>query len=454
VLLTAERVVVRGEVRANVGIEIGPEGRIRRIADLSELGPPDRALPGRVLLPGFVNAHSHAFQRLLRGRTHTRGGDSDFWSWRQAMYQVASKLTPDSIYIAARQAFIEMLLGGTTTVGEFHYLHHAADGSPYADPSAMGMAVVSAALEAGIRPCMLRTIYLRGDFDQAPEQHQKRFCDANLEDAWTRIEHFIGSLRALGDPRVSWGLAAHSIRAVPIEDLVAIKTCATHLPIHLHAAEQRREVEGCLRKYGVTPIRLFSNHGVLDAGTTLVHATHLGHGEADMIAQAGSVVCICPTTEADLGDGLVPAEDLARLGVTVALGTDEHVGASLLHEARGLEMHERLRLERRNVLANERGDVGVPLLYAATRGGAQALQMDVGELQPGLWADLVSYSLDDPHLSGWDDTSLLPALLFSGDTRAVADVIVGGRFVVQDGVHPLAAASGASFKTLAREIFG
>lgn len=454
-ILTAERIWFDGALRSGWGVAIDQQGRIERVAPLREMEAPDHNLGPRIVLPGFVNAHSHAFQRLLRGRTQTAGsGDDNFWTWRQAMYAVAQHLDPARMLVAARQAFIEMLLAGVTCVGEFHYVHHQPDGTPYRDSVAMADAIAQAALEVGIRLCLLRVIYLRGDFNKPPNEHQRRFVDKSLDAAMAQVELTMHRLRSYVDPRIAWGIAAHSLRAVPIEAVVAVKTTAGHLPFHIHVSEQRREVDGCLRTHGLPPIELLGQHGALDAGTTLVHATHLRAGEADLIGYSGAGVCVCPTTEADLGDGLVPAAHLYRSGASLSLGTDGQTFSSVLEEARRLEMHERLRVEERNLLApGPHRSVAPTLLQAATRGGARALDLPCGEIAPGRWADLVAFDLNDPHLAGGDDASWLEQIIFSSDTRAVREVMVGGKWVVQEGEHKLSAVSAHSFGKLSREIF-
>lgn len=462
-------------VRRQMGIGIGSNGRLIYVGPAEAAGHALQQsrvdLPDRVLLPGLVNAHSHAHQRLLRGRTQraSPAGYDNFWSWRQQMYQVASQLQPEGLYIAARQLFIEMLLCGVTSVGEFHYLHHQPDGTPYAQPAAMAVALAQAAKDAGIRLCLLRTFYLRGDFDRPIEGHQRRFCDGSLDQAWSHMEGMVNVLRQRDHVNISWGLAAHSIRAVDIDTMVAMKACATHLPMHIHVSEQPREVEACIGYYNASPAKLLADRGVLDSMTTLIHATHLRPGEARLIGQHGAGVCVCPSTEADLGDGLGPMSDLQAENVALSLGSDGHTLSSVIAEAGRLEMHERLRLRKRHCLGHggENHDGARPataltahLLDAATINGARALDLNTGRIALGAWADLVTFDVLDPHLIGCapneeddSDDALLAALLFSGDSRAVADVMVGGRFIVRDGHHPAQEASSLDYVDLARRIF-
>lgn len=454
-LLTADKVIYDGYAYSKIGIDIAANGRINAIAPLDELGRPDRVLSGRVLLPGFVNAHSHAFQRLLRGRTQFVSPEGDnFWSWREAMYWVAQSLDPQELYTAARQTFLEMILSGITTVGEFHYLHNQPDGTPYANPHAMADALVYAARDVGLRLSVIHTVYLRGDFGTPPNATQKRFCASSLDDALDRFDAVVERIISYNDPRLSWAVAAHSIRGVPIEAIVGIKVRLGHMPFHIHVAEQRREVQACIEHHGMGPVELLARSEVFDACTTLVHATHLRPGEAEAIAELGPAVCICPNTEADLGDGLGPVGTLFKLGVPLCLGTDGQITTSILAEARRLELNERLRVEQRNVLATGEGDApATRLLHMATSNGATALGVDTGAMRTGKWADFVSFDLNDPSLAGADEHSLLSMLMFSADNRAVRDVIVGGKFVVEEGRHPLARESANAYAKLVNKLF-
>jgi len=454
-LLSADRIVIDGRAQAGFGILVDEKGRIRAVDRLEKLGQPHHHFGRRVLLPGMVNGHSHAFQRLLRGRTQIAGETEDnFWSWREMMYRVAGQLDPEGVYVAARQAFVEMLLCGVTSVGEFHYLHHQVDGTPYQDSVATSRAVFQAALDAGIRINLLYTVFLRGDFDQPASGLQRRFCASSLDAVWSHIAALEEACTRFAEPRLRWSMAAHSVRAVPIDAIVAVKTCAAHLMMHIHASEQLREVEGCVARHGVGPVELLARHGVLDDSTVLVHATHLREGEAKMIGQHRAQVCICPSTEADLGDGIGPVHQLRNEGVSISLGTDGQISSSVLAETQRLELDQRLALRRRNVLADGPGaQVAGTLLEAATAGGARALDLQCGNIAPGSWADLVSFNLDDPHLAGCDDESMLASLLLSCDSRAVCDVVVGGRLVVQEGVHAGAEASAREFTALSRQLF-
>jgi formimidoylglutamate deiminase len=453
--ISADRIFVGSTPHSDWVIEINDAGRIQNVGPSSQLGEPDLTLPRRALLPGTINAHSHSFQRVLRGRTQTRGpAEDNFWTWRNAMYRAAAVLEPSDVYVIARQAFLEMALNGVTAVGEFHYVHHRPTGQAYVDPSEMADAVIRAARDVGIRIVLLRTVYLRGDFDREPSKHQLRFCESSLDVSLGCIEALLGTVYRLEDERVSVGVAAHSVRAMPIEAIVALKTNLTQLPFHMHASEQRLEVERCKFHHGLGPVGLLAERGVLDGLTTLVHATHLEPGEAWSIKKSGAMVCVCPSTEADLGDGILETTALLKAGVPLSLGTDGQTLSSVLEEAKRLEMNERLRTEKRTALVfNEGEDAAEPCLTAATVGGAQALGLDAGSLSPGLWGDLMSVDLDDPHLAGLDDSSLLAGIIFSADSRAVKDVMVGGKWIVRDGTHVLQTETARAFSRVVDKIY-
>ena len=454
-LLSAERVIHDGYAYKGVGIDISDDGHILGVGMLREMGKPDVMLSDRVLIPGFVNAHSHSFQRLLRGRTQFCGPDPDtFWTWREAMYWVSEQLDPHDVYVVARQAFTEMLLGGVTTVGEFHYLLNQPDGEPYENPHALAYAIIEAARDTGIRLSLIRTVYLHGDFDEEPSPQQLRFCDPSVDVACLRFDELANNLWEMRDPRISWAIAAHSLRGVSFEELMSLKLRLAHMPFHLHISEHPREVRDCIEKYGAPPVALLARSNLLDSCTTLIHATHLRAGEAQSIADKGALVCMCPSTEADLGDGLGPAATLHALGVGLCLGTDGQTMSSILSEARRVEMHERLRLQQRNVLGRQEGDsVAAQVLKMATHNGATSLGIETGSLRGGRWADFTSFSLKDSALLGADEWALLPALIFSSDSRAIRDVMVGGKFVVQDGIHPQARETADDFTDLCEALY-
>jgi formiminoglutamate deiminase len=374
-------------------------------------------------LPGLANAHSHAFHRALRGRTHT--GRGTFWTWRERMYALATVLDPDTYHALARATFAEMALAGITCVGEFHYLHHAPGGHAYADPNEMGRRLIAAAGEAGIRITLLDTLYLTSTVDGKPlEGPQLRFGDGDL-DGWSlRVDSLVPPEHALV------GAAAHSIRAVPAADLPEFAARVADLPTHMHLSEQRAENEACLARYGRTPAEMFDDAGLLGPNTTAVHATHVTDEDRTLLGDRLAAVCFCPTTERDLADGIGPARALVDAGSPLCLGSDSHAVIDLLEEARAVELNERLRDEHRGHF--EVAD----LLRAASLSGHAALGWsDAGMLAPGARADLVTIRLDTVRAAGYDDPAA--AVVFASTAADVTDVVVDGRPIVHDGRHLL-----------------
>jgi formiminoglutamate deiminase len=407
----ADHAWVAGEMYDGVLIEItdGRFSAVRTDAPAGDAIP----LPGLVL-PGLANVHSHAFHRALRGRTHEDRGS--FWSWRELMYTVAGRLDPDSYFALARAVYGEMALAGITCVGEFHYLHHRPNGTPYDDPNAMGQALIAAAEEAGIRITLLDTLYLKATVDgKALRGVQRRFGDGDA----ARWAARVGGLRT--GPQARIGAAAHSVRAVPASDLGAL---AGRAPLHVHLSEQRAENEECLAVNHCTPTELLRRHGLLGPGTTAVHATHLTDDDVAALGSSGTGVCLCPTTERDLADGIGPGRALASAGSPLSLGSDSHAVIDLFEEARGLEMHERLTTERR-------GHFAASELLAATANHASLGWDDAGAIEVGRRADLVAVSLGTARTAGVDPAGAVFAATAADVTHVVAD----GRLVVDDGQH-------------------
>jgi formiminoglutamate deiminase len=385
--------------------------------------PDDRRLHGLVL-PGLADGHSHAFHRALRGRTG--GGRGTFWTWRAGMYRLAERLDPDSYLALARATFAELALGGVTCVGEFSYLHHGPGGTRYADRNAMSEALVQAAADAGVRLTLLDTCYLAGGLDasgyQPLDDVQARFSDGDVE-AWAAR---VADLRERPGSRI--GAAVHSVRAVPRDQLGAVAVAASGRPLHVHLSEQRAENEACLAVHGCTPAALLAQEGVLGPSTTAVHAVHVTGEDIGLLGSSRTAVCACPTTEADLADGIGPFRELADAGCRLLLGTDQHVGGDLLAEARALEAGERLR-------SGERGRFApVPLVEAMTAAGHAALGWpDAGRIAVGQRADLVALALDGPRTAGARPEEV-PTVAAASDVRTV---VVGGRVVVSEGEHVL-----------------
>jgi formiminoglutamate deiminase len=378
-----------------------------------------------VTIPGLANAHSHAFQRALRARTQARVPGS-FWTWRELMYQLAAELDPDSYLRLARATFAEMALAGITLVGEFHYLHHKADGTPYDEPNAMGLAVVQAAAEAGIRLTLIDACYLHGGFGSDVQGAQRAFSDGSAE-AWARR---VDALRP-GD-RMRIGAAIHSVRAVDPDaaTLVAAWARERDAPLHAHLSEQPAENEACVAAHGVTPTSLLAQAGAVTDSFTAIHATHLTDQDIELLGGAGATICLCPTTERDLADGIGRAARVRDAGARLALGSDSQAVIDLFEEARAVELDERL-------ASGERGHHAPrDLLRAATADGYRCLGWpEGGEIERGALADLTTVAFDSVRLAGTPDAQALDALVFAAGAADVTDVMVGGRWIVRDRRH-------------------
>jgi formiminoglutamate deiminase len=414
-----------GGERAEPGALIELDGeRIASVAaGVSSAPPGATSLPG-LTIPGLANAHSHAFQRALRGRTQVERGD--FWTWRRRMYEVAERIDPDLYLALARATFGEMALAGITAVGEFHYLHHGPGGTRYEDPNALGNAVIEAAREAGIRITLLDTCYLHGGIGQEPDGTQLRFSDGSAEEWAERVDGL-----EPGDGARP-GAAIHSVRAVDPEAAaqVAAFSAERSWPLHAHVSEQPAENEDCVSAYGITPTVLIAQAGALSERFTAVHATHLVDADLEMLGATGCGVCLCPTTERDLADGVGPARDLAEAGARLSLGTDSNALIDLFEEARAVELDERLE-------SGVRGRHSASeLLRAATADGCAAIGWpEAGTIEPQSFADLVTVALDGVRLAGTSADHAIESLIFAAGAADVRHVIVGGRFVVRDGAH-------------------
>lgn len=407
-----------------------------------------------VVLPGMPNLHSHSFQRAMAGLAEHRVGDDDFWSWREAMYGFVERLSPEDLEAIAAQLYVEMLEAGYTAVGEFHYVHHDLDGRPYANPAELAERVLSAAHRAGIGITMLPVIYATSGFDAGPPGEKQRRFAATPDFAASLVERLAKTWRA--DPDVRVGLAPHSLRAVPPEMLrdavAALAALDARAPIHIHVAEQALEVEDCVRARGRRPVEWLLENHALDSRWCLVHATHVTPAEIEGVAKAGAVVGLCPTTEANLGDGIAPAPALLGAGAAVGIGSDSHVSVSPSEELRLLEYAQRLALQKRNVLVNdEHPSTGERLFRAAVAGGARALARPIGDISPGSRADWVVLDSEHPSLAGKPIERALDAWVFCNHGNPVRDVMVGGRWVVRGGRHRDRDATRAQFlATLAR----
>ena len=412
--------------------------------------PPGTIRVAGLTMPALANAHSHAFHRALRGLTEA--GRGTFWTWRERMYDVAGRLDPDSYLALARAVYAEMALAGIGCVGEFHYVHHQPDGTSYADPNAMGRALIAAAAQAGLRITLLDTCYLAGGLDPAGRTlplagPQVRFGDGTAQ-AWAaRVGALGADQHGMMGPAVKVGAAIHSVRAVPPGQMrtVAAWTRSSGAPLHVHLSEQVSENEACMATYQCTPAALLYDAGVLGPRTSVVHATHLTTADIGLLGGSEVFACLCPTTEADLADGIGPFEALATAGCRLTVGSDSHAVIDLFEEARRIEMYERLSTQQRGHFTAEA--LGTALTWD---GHASLGWPDAGEIAPGSLADLVTVTLDSPRLAGarapdtlggqdasGPDMALLGGVIFAASPADVRNLVVGGRDVVANGRHLL-----------------
>jgi formimidoylglutamate deiminase len=441
-----------GRFVSEASIFVDDAGRIAKHAD----GAERIDLTGKALLPGFVNAHSHSFQRLIRGRAESRVvSGNDFWSWRNTMYQAAARLSPEDIYDVARMCYLEMVCAGITTVGEFHYLHNAPDGKPYDDPDLLARQVIGAAQSVGLRIALLRSAYFRSGYELPPDPGQKRFFEQ--PDAFLANAAALRALYAQHSAEVRIGVAPHSIRAVPLGKLHEIVSWArsNSLPIHMHISEQVAENVACQREYGHTPVGLLAREGLLGNDFVAVHAIHLTAEEIAAFAKSQAIVCSCPATERNLGDGIVPVDAFMTSGVRHALGSDSQAQIDPLEDARELDYHLRLARQQRAVLDQIDGrPIAARLFDCATVHGAQALGVESGSLQPGEYADMISVDLSEVSIAGNMPETLLPLLVFGANRSAIRDVVVNGRIILQDGHHPLQEEIIQKYREVYRKVWG
>ncbi len=416
-------------------------GRIEAVSEIDGNGH-----HARWLLPGIPNLHSHAFQRAMAGFAERRGDSNDtaastdsFWTWRETMYAFAGRMTPEVLHAVASQLYVEMLEAGYTWVCEFHYLHHQADGSPYADPAAMSEAIIAAARDTGIGLTLLPVLYMTGGFDgRALNPRQRRF--GHDLDAYLRL---LDTLRGREHARLRVGIALHSLRAVPPQAMAAVLSSApaSDRPIHIHIAEQLPEVQDCLALRGARPVEWLLDNAAVDERWCLVHATHMTSAETRAVAASGATVALCPTTEANLGDGLFPLREYLAADGAWGIGSDSHISVSPVEELRWLEYGQRLASHHRNVAASaDTPSVGETLLAGALYGG-RACGAAVGAIEgagsgfPGMHADLLKLDATQALFAGHDEDTVVDAWLFSGNRPAVAEVWAGGEPVVIDGRH-------------------
>ncbi|HEY0510267.1 MAG TPA: formimidoylglutamate deiminase [Thermoanaerobaculia bacterium] len=416
---------------AGLQISIAGDGRIAEVGALGRT--PDRRLTGRALLPGMVIAHSHAFQRGLRGHGETfPAGAGNFWTWREAMYALVGRLDAGELRALSLRAFREMRRAGVTTVGEFHYVHHR---DPDAADYAFDEVVLAAAAEAGIRIAFIQSYYHTGAVGQPLAGPQRRFNSPSPQVYWEQMDRLAARL----DPRrETLAASVHSLRAAGPEDLAAIYEEARRrdLPFHIHVEEQEREIEDVIAFYGQRPMALLLETLGTATDLTAVHCTHTDAEEMDRFLSAGGTVCLCPLTEGNLGDGIANVPRARPTSGAFCLGSDSNARISPIEEMRWLEYVQRLATENRGILRDRDGNVARLLLEAATAGGAKALGVEAGRIAPGLWADFAALDLASPLIAGWTPETLLESVIFGATEEVVAATCVGGEWVEHRAYRP------------------
>jgi len=449
----AERALLPTGWATNVRIEVGADGRLTHVQAHADPSGAER-LKGP-LLPGMPNLHSHAFQRAMAGLAEVAGNPNDsFWTWRDLMYRLVGHISPEQMGVIARQLYIEMLKAGYTSVAEFHYVHHDVSGQPYAQPAELALRISEAARSAGIGLTLLPVLYSHSGFGgQAPNDGQRRFI--NSTEQYLRLQEQLKPLLAQ-HPAQQLGLCFHSLRAVtPAQIHDVLHASDTDCPVHIHIAEQQKEVDDCLSWSGQRPIQWLYDNVAVNHRWCLVHATHANADEVRLMANSQAVAGLCLTTEANLGDGIFPAVDYLAQGGRMGIGSDSHVSLSVVEELRWLEYGQRLRDQRRNRLYRaDQPMVGRTLFDAAQAGGAQALGQPVAGLAVGQRADWLVLDGNDPYLAIAQEDAILNRWLFAGGDRQVRDVLVNGQWVVRDGRHADEQDSHRDFTRVLRELLG
>jgi formimidoylglutamate deiminase len=440
----------------DVRIEIDTRGQIASLADGAVAG--DAELARGPVLPGMPNLHCHAFQRAMAGLAERAGpaGD-DFWSWREVMYRFLARLSPDDIEAIAAELYLEMLKSGYTAVAEFHYLHNDPKGAAYADRAELALRIVRAAERTGIRLTLLPVLYQAGNFGGVPPTESQRRFLMSTGDFTALLERLNRLARDSGAFRL--GFAPHSLRAVPPEALRETVSALARLdptaPIHIHAAEQEKEVRDCLAWGKTRPVRWLLDHMAIDRHWTLVHATHMEPDEIERLARSGATVGLCPSTEGNLGDGLFPLRDYLAAGGRFGIGTDSNITVDPAEELRWLHYGQRLKRERRSLELEAPGtSLGTGAWQAALAGGAQALAQPIGAIAPGNQADLIVLDDGEPALAGRRGDLAADSFVFASARRAVRDVMVGGRWLVRDGRHAEEDSIGARYRSTAEALAG
>ncbi|MBN6717111.1 formimidoylglutamate deiminase [Pseudomonas capsici] len=449
----AERALLPGGWAENVRLEVSADGLLSSVQANADRQGAERV--SGPLLPGMPNLHSHAFQRAMAGLAEVAGNPSDsFWTWRDLMYRLVGKISAPQVGVIARQLYIEMLKGGFTSVAEFHYVHQDTNGKPYADPAELALQISQAATSAGIGLTLLPVLYSHSGFGgQAPNEGQRRFIHSTESylDLQARLRPVIAAQAAQ-----NLGLCFHSLRAVTPQQISEVLAASDRqCPVHIHIAEQQKEVDDCLSWSGRRPLQWLYENVAVDQRWCLVHATHAEPDEVALMAQSGSVAGLCLTTEANLGDGIFPAVDYIAQGGRWGIGSDSHVSVSVVEELRWLEYGQRLRDQRRNRLyRSDQPMVGRTLFDAALSGGAQALGQSIGRLEVGQRADWVVLDGSDPYLATASGDAILNRWLFAGGDRQVRDVLVNGRWVVREGRHAAEEESSRAFAQVLKELLG
>ncbi|MFV0886254.1 formimidoylglutamate deiminase [Metapseudomonas otitidis] len=447
----AERALLPSGWARNVRFEVGASGLLEQV--LPDAGSEGAERLHGPVLPGMPNLHSHAFQRAMAGLAEVAGNPNDsFWTWRELMYRLVGRLSPEQMEVIARQLYVEMLKAGYTAVAEFHYVHHDPAGRPYADPAELALCISRAARDSGIGLTLLPVLYSHAGFGGLPpNEGQRRFIHST--DSYLALQQ---RLREALPTDQGLGLCFHSLRAVTPDQLATVLAAEDGArPIHIHIAEQQKEVDDCLAWSGRRPLQWLYEHAPVDPRWCLVHATHAEADEVQAMARSGAVAGLCLTTEANLGDGIFPAVDFLSQGGRLGIGSDSHVSVSVVEELRWLEYGQRLRDQRRNRLYRpEQPQVGRTLFDAALAGGAQALGQPVGALAVGSRADWIVLDGTDPYLATAEGDALLNRWLFAGGDRQVRDVMVGGRWVVRNGHHPAEEATAWAFAEVLRTVLG
>lgn len=449
----AERALLPTGWATNVRIEVGDDGRLTSIQPDAHAQGAERV--NGPLLPGMPNLHSHAFQRAMAGLAEVAGNPNDsFWTWRDLMYRLVGRITPEQLGIIARQLYIEMLKAGYTSVAEFHYVHHDLSGKPYANPAELALRISEAARSTGIGLTLLPVLYTHAGFGgQAPNDGQRRFI--NSTEHYLKMQQQLAPLLAR-QPAQALGVCFHSLRAVTPEQIHDVMGASdTTCPVHIHIAEQRKEVDDCLSWSGKRPIEWLYDNVEVDARWCLVHATHANADEVARMATSQAVAGLCLTTEANLGDGIFPAVEYLAQGGRLGIGSDSHVSLSVVEELRWLEYGQRLRDQRRNRLHRpDQPMVGRTLFDAALAGGALAMGQPVAGLAVGQRADWIVLDGNDPYLATAHEDAILNRWLFAGGDRQVRDVLVNGKWVVREGRHADEIESSHAFTRVLKALVG